>query len=308
MNVISKTKAMLLCSALTICGITFTSCDSDQLSKRLAEKALEKTPELRDSSMVVEFNTGYYEVKGAEFKRLKQLQAAKMITAQFETIIETRKERRYDWWSGPYYVTRDVEHIFAKVAFTEEGKKLVVANPPKMREDEEKDLRIFDKEYQNEETEPEYMKISVDEPKSSKTSTTEQSESGENSASEQSENSLSSDSSEVAAAEQNTETGKSAYDIACERTQKDRHYVMIGKLKIYKVKEVFCPEEMQKNGIGTCTFIVEFTDKNPFAWVYYGKYLKNGERTIRTAELKHYDDMGWLVTKMTGDNSSKKND
>lgn len=299
MNFLSKTKTAFLCCAVLIGGIAFTSCDSDQLSKRLAKNAFEESSLMRNS-YVCSLRTGYFEVTGKEeIKRLKQLQAAKMITCKFEKITEQRTTRQYSWY-GSSYSTRDVEHIFAQVDFTEEGKKYVVESLSGLRKDEVEDMKINDEELQKDEEVPAYMNVSdeIDEPANASAAKSNDEAATDTAAADSAyADGVMDDDGFVDSPDdaQNAAASKSAYPLAIEKINTETQYVKLCQFKLYKVKEVFCSEEMRKNGTGSCLCIIEVSDKNPFAWAF-GLEYKEGERIAFKVNLKHYEDMGWVAT------------
>ncbi len=66
--------------------------------------------------------------------------------------------------------------------------------------------------------------------------------------------------------------------------------MLAGYLEVAKVKEVYFPEEMRKNGKGQCLAIGELADKTPFGWVLTEG--KEGVRFFLNAKLVRYEDMG----------------
>ncbi len=251
-------------------GVLITSCDDEQLTKRLAKNALEEHAQFRDSSMTVSFSTGYYEVDETGREQLLRLQKAEMVTCKFDTVIE--KRRHYSWYDGETF--EDVPHAFATVAFTEKGQKYVVTNKPMMREDQEEDMKLLEgnKELQL----PDYMTAII--------AAATAPEKTETSAPEPVEEDFT-----PAPAEP-----KTAYELAREKANAVQHDMLAGYVEIVKVKEVFCPEEMRKNGKGNCIAICEFVDRTPFGWVLGN--MREGQRALVKANLVHYEDMGWVVT------------
>ncbi len=280
-NLAKSSLAVLSGLLLTVSGGMLTSCDSDTLSARLAKNALCKESSFRDSSQCVTLNTGYYEVDEAEITRLKQLQNAKMVTCKIETVIEKKKQSRYNWYSGYTYYYEDVEHQFAEVTLTKEGLKYKVYQPVTMREDLEELLKANEK---TEEETPDYMTV--------KESTTVQNESSAPEVPADSAAVIEEEPVETPPAETPSEE-KSAYDKALEKANREYHEMLAGRLEVVKVIEVYCPEEMQKNGKGTCKFVYEFVDKTPFGYVLGAP--EQHKRHIGKATLTHYEDKGWIV-------------
>ncbi len=280
-NLAKSSLAVLSGLLLTVSGGMLTSCDSDTLSARLAKNALCKESSFRDSSQCVTLNTGYYEVDEAEITRLKQLQNAKMVTCKIETVIEKKKQSRYNWYSGYTYYYEDVEHQFAEVTLTKEGLKYKVYQPVTMREDLEELLKANEKP---EEETPDYMTV--------KESTTVQNESSAPEVPADSAAVIEEEPVETPPAETPSEE-KSAYDKALEKANREYHEMLAGRLEVVKVIEVYCPEEMQKNGKGTCKFVYEFVDKTPFGYVLGAP--EQHKRHIGKATLTHYEDKGWIV-------------
>ncbi len=282
-NLAKSSLAVLSGLLLTVSGGMLTSCDSDTLSARLAKKALCKEAAFRDSSQCVTLSTGYYEVDEAEITQLKQLQNAKMVTCKIETVIEKKRQSRYNWYSGYTYYYEDVEHKFAEVALTKEGLKYKVYQPVTMREDLEELLKANEK---TEEEMPDYMTV--------KESTTTQSESAAPEAEVPADSAAVTEEEivETPPAETPSEE-KSAYDKALEKVNREHHDMLAGRLEVAKVIEVYCPEEMEKNGKGTCKFAYEFVDKTPFGYVLGAP--EQHKRRIGKATLTHYEDKGWIV-------------
>ncbi len=281
MKFFQKTRTILF-AALAVMGVaTLASCDSEQLSARQAKKAIQKSPAFRDSTCTGTFSTGYYEVGEAERTGLRQLEKAKMITCKFDTIIEKKKHTHYNWYGPNTYSYTDVEHIYATVDFTEEGREYVVTNVPTVRKDEEKDMKLLEKE--EEEVLPDFMDLSVP----------EEAEEAEEAAVDTVAADSVVEAETVEPVVEEEKEAKSAYELAREKENKTTHSVLLGEWNVVKVKEVFCPEELRKQGKGSCVVICEFSDKTPFGWVE--DYMKEGERIKANVDLRYYDDMGWLV-------------
>lgn len=288
-NLAKSGLAVLSGLLLAVSGGMLTSCDSDTLSARLAKKALNKEAALRDSSQCVSFTTGYYEVDDAEITRLKQLQNAKMVTCKVETVIEKKRRSRYNWYSGYTYYYEDVEHKFAEVALTEEGLKYKVYRRVVMREDLEDLLKIYD---ETGEEVPGYMTVN-DAPAAQEAAPAApvEEEAVADSATVAEEEPV----EEVAPAEEPAEE-KSPYEKALDKVNRETHDMLAGRIKIEKVIEVYCPEEMKKNGKGACRFVYEFVDKTPFGFVLGAP--EQNKRKIGKATLVHYQDKGWLVDQL----------
>lgn len=292
---------LTLMPLLAACVLTFTSCDSDELSPRLAKKALQDSPELRDSCLTRTFNTGYYEIEADDTVKLGQLQRAGVITYTTETVVEKKTRYRYSWYGSSSY-TENVDHIFATVELTEQGKKLEVANKPQLRSVYEKALGLFDKKKEIEE--PAYMSaMAAEKAKKAEKSETNEPESDEYAT----EDSVAVDTFAVEEDydEPVTEPTPAAtktdpYDEACSRVNMVQHEMLLGKIEIVKVIDVFCPEEYKKSGAGECNFVYEITELTPFAWVYCDQEQLQ-TRKLATAKFKHTVDQGWYVTSV-GDN------
>lgn len=284
--------------------LTFTACDSDELSPRLAKNALEDSPLLRDSCITQTFSTGYYEVNAEDTVQLGQLKRAGMITYTTETVIEKRKRYSYSWYSGSSYYTENVEHIFATVELTEEGKKLEVTNKPLYRSVYEKALGLLDEK--EEIKEPAYLSGEADkeakkDKKEADVATSTDSEAVDVD-SVAVDTAVAVEEDFVEEEPQPATTGKSgdAYEVACAKVNKVKHEMLIGFIKIVKVIDVFCPEDYRKSGIGECNFVYELDDLTPFAWVF-GDKEKLHERNLSSAKFKHTVDEGWYVTKIGND-------
>lgn len=274
---------------LTVSGGMLTSCDSDTLSSRLAKNGINKELAFRDSSQCVEFNTGYYEVDDKGATQLKQLANAKMITYKIETIIEKKKRSNYSWYSGYTYYYEDVEHKFATVSLTKEGRKYKVYRPVTMREEYEDLLKIYE---EAEEETPDYMIVKAE------TETQPQAVADTAGIGDASADAIEEEPDGPVETNEGTadEGGKSDYEKALEKVNVEEHSMLAGRFELIKVINIYCPEEMQKNGKGQCEFIYEFTDKTPFGFVL-GAPTQH-KRCIGNASLIHLEDNGWIVTEM----------
>lgn len=157
-----------------------------------------------------------------------------------------------------------------------------------MREDIEDLLNIFD---ETEEKEPDYMTVQNGDGKEPQTTPATPDTTDEYADSVEVEP----DYAEVPETTSDSE-GTSAYDKALEKVNKEYHNMLSGRFELIKVVNVYCPEEMQKNGKGKCDFIYEFTDKTPFGYVL-GAPVQH-KRAMGHASLTHYADKGWVVTEM----------
>lgn len=293
MKILFKSLCMAILLAM-VASVSLTSCgDSEVLTKGDAKSAIKKDPAFRDSSYTATFNTGYYEVNENDITTLKQLEKAGVITVKLTNVIEKKRQYSYSYWSGRTSYTVDVEHTFAQVDFTEAGWKYVVWNRPRLREDVEKDLKLNEKD--TEEMLPDFMNVEVTD------------------AVAEVEEPVVADTTMVAAdtvaveeavvqevVEEVAEPASEIdpYEAATSGINIKAWDVMLGKIKVVKAKEIFCPAEDAEKGTGTCTFIVEFYDKTPFGWV--NKAPANGSRIQLKATLTRYNDMGWVVTSTSG--------
>ncbi len=283
--------AMAASASLTSCG------ESEVLTKGDAKSAIKKDPAFRDSSYTATFNTGYYEVSENDITTLKQLEKAGVITVKLTNVIEQKRQYSYSYWSGRTSYTVDVEHTFAQVDFTEAGWKYVVWNRPRLREDVEKDLKLNEKD--TEEILPDFMNVeaATEENVAAVKETVGTVETDTTVAAVDSiatEEVVQEVVEEVAAPAAEADP----YEAASSRINIKSWDVMLGKIKVVKAKEVFCPAEDAEKGTGTCTFIVEFYDKTPFGWV--NEAPANGTRMQLKATLTRYNDMGWVVTSTSG--------
>lgn len=290
----------LLSAFVCVGAFSLVSCDSDRLSARLAKKAVEEHTAFRDSSLTVQFNVGYYEVSEDDIAQLNQLQKANVITFKTEKVTEKKKRWSYSWYSSSSY-TENIEHTFADVKLTEEGRKYLVSEKPAMREDWEKVLRKLEKKYK-ELKEPDFMNLEAkagEKPEKKEEAVPEKPEKEDEVI----------DSAEVAEAmaevaapmeeEKPAETTASAgsYEAAVERVKVETCNMLAGKLKVVEVLDVFCPEEYVKNGKGECSVVYEIEDRTPFGWVLY----KSENYGVMNFRLLHTEDNGWVVAKANDD-------
>ncbi len=246
--------------------LLLASCENKTLTPRTAKKALEKETAFRDSSQVIGFNIGYYEVDSIARKKLESLSKAGVINCKISEITEHHRFERYTWWEGTKVFFKDVKHYFAEVSLSEEGKKYIVANPP-VRPQGEDDIPEYD--YHNM-TDTLYIDSGA----------------GETAA----------DSAEVVPAkpeENATVAGNDDYSKALKKVKYTTVNVLTGFYKIEKVLDVYCPETYKRAGIGKCNFVCVFSGITPFGAEFTSH--KNGERTLGNADFIRYEDKGWRV-------------
>lgn len=288
-------KKLLMMLAVAVVAMGLTGCDDTVLSSSSAKKAIKKEAMFAKDYATKVFKTGYYEVDESDLNQLAQLQAAGMVTYTYETFVEKVSKRTYNYWSGYTYYTVDVEHIFAKVDLTDEGRKLVVENPTELRSDIFDDLKA-NKDY--EEAVPDYMNAAHNEMVTSPKADTVVEEVVE----EAVVDSVASDSvvAEMAEAVEEPAPAKAdpnaAYEAACAKVNTEEHHMLLGRFHLEKVKEIRCTEEMAKNGVGECKAIITFKDKTPFGFVLGAP--QEGYLHIANVSFLRYEDMGWLVNKI----------
>ena len=281
--------AMTAAASLTSCG------DSEVLTKGDAKSAIKKDPAFRDSSYTTTFNTGYYEVSEDGILSLKQLEKAGVITLKLTNVIEKKREYSYSYWSGRTSYTVDVEHTFAQVDFTEAGWKYVVWKRPTLREDVEKDLKLDEKA--TEEVLPDFMNVDVvsesvvEEPVAEATVVEEAAVADTTVADSVAVEEVAQEVIEEVTA---PAVEVDPYEAAISGINIRSWDVMLGKIKVIKAKEIFCPAEDAEKGTGSCSFIVEFYDKTPFGWI--NEAPADGSCIQLKASLTRYNDMGWVVT------------
>lgn len=243
----------------------FTSCENKTLSPRAAKKALEKETAFRDSSQVIAFNVGYYEVDSAARKKLEALSKVGVINCKISEITEHHCFERYTWWEGTKVFFKDVKHYFAEVSLSEEGKKYIVANPP-VKPLGEDDIPGYDDHNMSD-----TLYIASD--------------TGETAA----------DSAEVvpAQSEETATEGNDDYSKALKKVKFSTVNVLVGFYKIEKVFDVCCPESYKRAGIGKCNFVCVFKGITPFGAEFTSH--KEGERTLGNADFVRYEDKGWRV-------------
>ena len=98
--------------------------------KRLARNAIEREAMFRDSSQVVKFDVGYYEIRPEMREALDTLVALGVINCKVEEVVEHRRFEKYTWWEGTKVYYKDVTHYFADVSLTESGEAYMVSDPP----------------------------------------------------------------------------------------------------------------------------------------------------------------------------------
>lgn len=288
-------KKLLMMLAVAVVAMGLTGCDDTVLSSSSAKKAIKKEAMFAKDYATKVFKTGYYEVDESDLNQLAQLQAAGMVTYTYETFVEKVSKRTYNYWSGYTYYTVDVEHIFAKVDLTDEGRKLVVENPTELRSDIFDDLKA-NKDY--EEAVPDYMNAAHNEMVTSPKADTVVEEVVE----EAVVDSVASDTvvAEMAEAVEEPAPAKAdpnaAYEAACAKVNTEEHHMLLGRFHLEKVKEIRCTEEMAKNGVGECKAIITFKDKTPFGFVLGAP--QQGYLHIANVSFLRYEDMGWLVNKI----------
>lgn len=287
----------LLSAIVCVGAFSLVSCDSDQLSARLAKKAVEDYVAFRDSSMTVKFNVGYYEVSEDDIAQLNKLQKANVITFKTETVVEKKKRWSYSWYSSSSY-TENIDHTFAEVKLTEEGRKYLVSEKPLMRKDWEKILRKLENKYKDIQ-EPDFMNL--DAKASEKKEEKKEEAAPEKPVKEEEEEAVDTVAAEevaeaeAPAEEKPAETAAPAnsYEAALERVNVEACDMLVGKLKVVEVLDVFCPEEYVKNGKGECSVVYELVDKTPFGWVL----SKEENYGVLHFTLLHTEDNGWIVNK-----------
>lgn len=278
---------------LAITGFAvLTSCDNSVLTASLAVDAIEKDVFWDDTRQTSDFVVGYYEIDKENIESFQQLQAAGVITLKVEKAVE---KKVYNGWYSTK--TEFIDHYFAEVALTEQGKKYVYEGKKLTgRIDQIEDMKL-DEDEDAEEEKPDYMtnlpklEIATLQPVPERPA-------DDNSAS--ANNSSSDTDSDAADADVQTpdapKAEPTAYMKALDKVTKEEIKVVIGKFEIVKAKEVYCPQQYVEVGKGECIAIIEFTDKTPFGFVLGAP--KNGERFSQAYELKRYEDLGWIVTEV----------
>ena len=267
-------------SLALMCGIMLTSCGSDDgtLSKGDAEDALEDIVLLQDSSQYISFNTGYYEVDRHDYIFLNKLKNAEVITVKFDT---KYNDKEVGYWSNKHI--KQEKHVFAKVDFTDKGKKYIISNVPSMRLDIKKIHDKLNKEIENDE--PEYLKVD----KKVMDYFDVDAKTGVNNKPEK-ETVMQSDNDY---ADDVPDKYLDEYEKALKKTHKESFDVLLGYGKLDKVYEIYCPEELKKVGKAECKFLIKVEDFTPFGWAVYN--IKQGKIFSFKASLKHYEDKGWVV-------------
>lgn len=262
---------MLLGSGILV----LSSCGNGELTKGKAEDALEEALVMfKDSSQFQPLTVGYFEVDDASSrKQLRKLAKAGMITYKVDKVVEHKKYSNYSWFSGRTYTTKDVNHYFATVILTEEGRKYVIENP--VTEIVDKDM-----ENKNKNQNIDYDIVDeeiIDEP----IATTKATESKKTTPAEKRET--------------EAPEPKSDYQIALDKQTYTTLPVFSHRNKIVKIKNIYCPEELLKHGKANCDYIYENIKVSPFGHVLGD--VTEGERHKSSASFTHYVDKGWCVEK-----------
>ena len=278
--------ALMITSALT-------SCDSDTLNPRLAKNALQKEAMFADSSCVKSFTTGFYEVNPAQLRQLQQLQKAGMVELKLTSVVEKKKVSNYSYWSGYTTASQDVEHTFATVSLTDAATRYVVNHVVTRREDQEKDLKL--REGVAGDPVPDYVLSDND---LAIESDVEEMVVETAAAEEEviaSADTVAQSDVPVAASVDKKDAAVPAndYEAMLAKVDTKTHDMLLGKFELVKVKEVFCPENMKENGVGSCAYIYRFVDKTPFGHVF--KAPESGKLMTGKATFSRYIDMGWTV-------------
>lgn len=296
-------KKFILSIALGALLVGLPSCSGDgkPLSASSAKSALKKEAIFAKDSQVKTFDIGFQEVSEESLNSLAQLKAAGVIDFTVETAKEISQSREYNYWSGYYYVTQEVEHFFADVQLTEEGRKLVVEEPTTVRSDLKDDL-LANKDY--EEKIPDYMSAYY-----SKPSEVSEPETVEPVVEEAIVEEDYADSTavvveaveveEIPAPEEpkaSTPSKKNpneAYEALIARINTETVNVLLGRYELVKVKDILCTEDMFKAGKGSCIVFAKFVEKTPFGFVLGAP----SEGYIHSTKVTfvHYQDSGWVA-------------
>lgn len=182
---------------------------------------------------------------------------------------------------------QDVEHTFANVSLTDAAKKYAVSHVARYRDDIEKDLKL--REGITPAPTPDYILSNNDLNTGADIEeiVTETAEAEEEVAAA---DTIAADVEQPAVKEPAT---VSSYDAALSKVSIETHEMLLGKFELVKVTEVFCPENMKENGVGSCSYIYRFVDKTPFGHVFDAP--EEGTLNQGKATFRRYVDMGWLV-------------
>lgn len=264
-----------------------TSCGSDTLNPRQAKSALEKEAMFSDSSCVKSFNTGFYEVNPTQLNQLKQLRDAGMIDLTISSVMEKKKVSAYSYWSGYTPELQNVEHTFANVTLTDAARKYEVSHVVRFRDDIEKDLKL--REGIISEPTPDYILSNND----LNTGADIEEIVAETAAAEENVAEATDSVSEASQPAAKAQATVSDYENALSKVSTETHEMLLGKYELVKVTEVFCPENMKENGLGSCAYIYRFVDKTPFGHVF--DTPETGKLSQGHATFRNYVDMGWIV-------------
>lgn len=269
------------------------ACNSDNiLSKSDAESALNDCYYFNKDSHYVNFKTGYYEVNINELNELAQLQQAEMITFTVDKAVETVHKRHWSW-NGSTWTTYTVDHYFAQVDITDKGKKFVIVNPV----NEDQFLADIDKQIEEyEPIIPDYLNATYCFSELQSNQVIEESKIVENTDIDSTQ--LTNDIVEETTEEINEEvptqkSENSDYESKLNRCNATTILMRTYNLKLKKVFNVKCTEEMAKNGKGSCMFVAQIVNETPFGYVLE----KPCEDKLITGavDFTHYQDRGWIV-------------
>ncbi len=304
-------------SAIMVLGLGITSCGNSNgvLTESDVENEIERIcAPLFKFYNTTEIQTGYYELNSADDrKKLREMEAAGLITYSAERFIEKVTKTKsvkvveryyYNWWSGrqePIYTyvdrnyTEDVEHIFVKVALTEEGQRYVVTDEELENIQEEIKKFKIDEDLICPNDETEYPEDAVSDDETIET-ILDEGETKEPVAG--SDNTVANDSTAVSEEPEQSAVdataGKdgSAYERALMNVQTTSVNVELYRLGISKVRKIRCTTKMFEKGDATAQVIFEYVDVTPFGRIISDK--RDGEKISEDFEFILYTS-GWVI-------------
>lgn len=260
-----------------------TSCGNGELTKGKAEDALEEGLLMfQDNSQYENIPVGYFQLDNESARAsLKQLADVGLITYKVDKVIEKKRISNYSWYSGTSYSYRDVDHYFVTLALTPEGQKFVIDEPVTELIDED----MVNKKAEQEEVSPQSVLAAADSVRIADSIAAVEAAAAE----------MAEENPPLNQVKPDAPKEKSAYELAVDKVNMTSVCVRTHKNKIVKVKNVFCPEDMLKEGKATCEYIYEYSKVTPFGRIL--DKLVEGDRHKGTASFVHYIDRGWCVAK-----------
>lgn len=302
-------KNYLIFGIVAVCvlaAICLIGCNNraDKLTSSQIKRLYSK--QMKDNSLQQEYvylSEGYYETDSAERCTLRKLEAAGLVTVQFErfawwekiTSVKKVRQTYYNWWGETQYSYSNKkvveynfeDHIMATVALTPEAKKLIVKNVPEPKELIDKDMKqpVFDPSQYPEcsvscvENWPLIKNPFIEEKKDTEKKTEKKAESKE-------------DNNTPDSIERKELSQYEAYMAAKDSENRTPVTLKGCKNHVVKARNV---QIIKNNGITTAVAEV-IVEKNNVSDAYRTLYeVISGTRTCETVHLTYYNDKGWVL-------------